>query len=103
MQLIVYFINSFKVNEKEIYFSPQYSLNLSTAHQEQKKRGFYLRTTLYYKTLGWGLGVLHFSSSSSGLLFLHSCGRGGRSFSVYKGSSLVTIRQPISLSDSLIT
>ena len=52
MQLIVYFINSFKVNEKEIYFSPQYSLNLFTAHQEQKKRGFYLRTTLYYKTLG---------------------------------------------------
>ena len=53
MQLIVYFINSFKVNEKEIYFSPQYSLNLFTAHQEQKKRGFYLRTTLYYKTLGY--------------------------------------------------
>ena len=46
MQLKVYSINSFKVNEKWINFSPQYSLNLFTAHQEQKKRGFYLRATI---------------------------------------------------------
>ena len=52
MQLIVYFINSFKVNEKEIYFSPQYSLNLFTAHQEQKKSDFYLRATIWIDTKG---------------------------------------------------
>ena len=50
MQLIVYFINSFKVNEKGIYFSPQYSLNLFTAHQEQKKFDFYLRATIWIDT-----------------------------------------------------